>query len=200
MICNPVIAGANTDDATAAAADIISGKTAYIKGRKVTGTITNQGAKTASLKAGGSFTIPKGFHNGSGKVTANSLASQTSATATAGDIVSDKTAWVNGTKITGTLNVPSLVLVGTAVKYGSSSETISHNSAMEDISFSIDFTNSIDEAYIIIGDGWVALARRAGRDGSTWMDKESLKGFVITSGETNASIKPSTEYPVYRVV
>lgn len=66
--------------------------------------ITNQGAKTASLNAGGSYTIPKGYHNGSGKVTANSLSSQTSGTAAAGDILSGKTAWVGGSKITGTIS------------------------------------------------------------------------------------------------
>ena len=64
--------------------------------------MTNNGAKTASLNCGGSYTIPAGYHNGSGKVTANSLSSQTSATATAADISKGKTAWVNGSKITGT--------------------------------------------------------------------------------------------------
>lgn len=63
----------------------------------------NQGAKTAALNAGGSYTIPQGWHNGKGKVTANSLASQTSANAENGDIISGKTAWVNGSKRTGTL-------------------------------------------------------------------------------------------------
>ena len=68
----------------------------------------NKGAVTASLNCGGSYTIPEGYHNGSGKVTANSLASQTSANATAGDIISGKTAWVNGNKITGTATLQSL--------------------------------------------------------------------------------------------
>ena len=55
------------------------------------------------MNCGGSYTIPEGYHNGSGKVTANSLASQTSANATASDILVDKTAYVNGAKITGTM-------------------------------------------------------------------------------------------------
>lgn len=63
----------------------------------------NQGAKTAALNAGGSYTIPQGWHNGKGKVNANSLASQTSANAENGDIISGKTAWVNGSKRSGTL-------------------------------------------------------------------------------------------------
>ena len=72
-------------------------------GVNIAGTMPNQGAKTAALNAGGSYTIPQGWHNGKGKVTANSLASQTSANAENGDIISGKTAWVNGSKRTGTL-------------------------------------------------------------------------------------------------
>ena len=67
----------------------------------MTGTMANHGAKTSSLNCGSSYTIPAGYHNGSGKITANSLASQTSATATAAKILSGYTAWVNGSKITG---------------------------------------------------------------------------------------------------
>ena len=63
--------------------------------------MANNGAVSKTLNAGQSYTIPAGYHNGSGKVTANSLASQTSATATASDIANGKTAWVNGQKITG---------------------------------------------------------------------------------------------------
>lgn len=94
-----------TSDATAAAGDLLSGKTAYVNGEKLTGGMANQGAKTAALNAGGFYTIPAGYHNGSGQVTANSLSAQTSATAVAADLKSGKTAWVNGTKITGTAAV-----------------------------------------------------------------------------------------------
>lgn len=72
---------ADTADATASAGNILSGKTAYVNGSKVTGTMPNQGAKTAALKCEGEYTIPAGYHNGSGKVTANSLASQITPTA-----------------------------------------------------------------------------------------------------------------------
>ena len=98
-----------TGGATAADGDVLSGKTYWKDGAKRTGTMANQGAKTAALDAGGSYAIPAGYHNGSGRVTANSLASQTSANAAAGHILSGKTAWVNGVKITGTLAVQSAI-------------------------------------------------------------------------------------------
>ena len=89
---------------TASAANVLAGQTfTSSAGFNATGTMTNQGAKTATLNAGGSYTIPAGYHNGSGKVTANSLASQTSGSAAANEILSGETAWVNGTKITGSL-------------------------------------------------------------------------------------------------
>ena len=74
----------------------------------LSGTMPNKGAVTSSLNCGGSYTIPKGYHNGNGRVTANSLSSQTSANATANDIMNGKTAWVNGSKLTGTGTIDSL--------------------------------------------------------------------------------------------
>lgn len=89
-------------DADADASNILSDKTAYSGGKKITGTMVNRGAVEKTLNCGSSYTIPKGYHDGSGKVTANSLAAQTSATAAASAIQAGKTAYVNGSKITGT--------------------------------------------------------------------------------------------------
>lgn len=57
--------------ATATKEQILSGQTAWVNGEKITGTMLNQGAKTATINPGGSYTIPAGYHNGSGKITAN---------------------------------------------------------------------------------------------------------------------------------
>ena len=56
----------------AVAANVLSGKTFYNTNlTKVTGTMVNKGAITQTITAGGSYTIPAGYHNGSGKVTAS---------------------------------------------------------------------------------------------------------------------------------
>ena len=103
------VEGTLDTETTLADSQALSGQT-FLKFNPVTklferrvGGMTNRGAVIQELGAGGSYTIPEGFHNGSGKVSAKSLASQTPGTSAAGHILAGRTAWVNGSKITGTI-------------------------------------------------------------------------------------------------
>ena len=60
---------ANTQDATATEAEILIGKTAYNKGNKVTGKMPNNGAVSGKISTkAGKYTVPQGYHDGSGTV------------------------------------------------------------------------------------------------------------------------------------
>lgn len=60
---------ADTSDATASAGEILKDKTAYVAGSKVTGSMANNGAVTGTISTKAQqYTIPAGYHDGSGKV------------------------------------------------------------------------------------------------------------------------------------
>lgn len=59
----------DTSDATVAVAEILTGKTAYVRGAKITGTMPNRGSVTGNISAKAQkFTIAQGYHDGSGYV------------------------------------------------------------------------------------------------------------------------------------
>ncbi|WP_315074056.1 phage tail protein [uncultured Clostridium sp.] len=71
------------------------------------GSMPNNGALNSNLNCGGTFKVPAGYTTG-GTITANSLASQTSATADQTKILNGYSAWVNGNLINGNATIQSL--------------------------------------------------------------------------------------------
>lgn len=58
-----------SDGLTATAAEILSGRTAAVGGQIITGTMANKAAVAGTISTkDGEYTIPQGYHDGSGKV------------------------------------------------------------------------------------------------------------------------------------
>lgn len=129
--------GTDTADATATAAEILDGKTAYVQGKKILGIISNRGDVIITPKADEDQTLEEGYYsNGTiKKVTANvdeNIVAENikkgvtildvtgtleygvdtkDADAAEDDIEMGKTAYVDGQKITGTIPVLSKTYV-----------------------------------------------------------------------------------------
>lgn len=148
----------DTADGTTTADKILNAYTGYVNGSKVTGTMANNGAVTitpgTTAKA-----IPVGYHNGSGTVATDvnlvtgnikagstifgvagkaSVVETSSANATAGQMLSGVTGYVNGSLITGTIPTRGAVTITpsattqtiSAGQYLSGVQTISGNAQL----------------------------------------------------------------------
>lgn len=100
---------ASQTSGTATTAHILKNQTAWVNGKQLTGEMTDNGAVTKELAPGGSQTIAAGYHNGSGKITAQSLSticSGCTVTSNAQILSGYKAYGKNGTLYTG--NIASL--------------------------------------------------------------------------------------------
>lgn len=136
------VTGTFTNDANATSSDIISGKTAYVSGVKVTGNLSSKSAETfytstsdqsipagkylsgaqtikgvttsnidaANIKAG--VTVKVGDSGSATRIKNVTGTFTNDANASASDILSGKTAYKNGSKLTGTISSKSAVSYG----------------------------------------------------------------------------------------
>lgn len=105
--------GIGSDEVSATKDNVLNGKTfvgADTKDEIGTGSMADNGTTgNQKLNAGSSFVVKKGYHSQDFLVEAYSLASQTPGTAVANELVSGKTAWVNGSMVTGSMTVQSIL-------------------------------------------------------------------------------------------
>ena len=87
--------------------EILAGKTAWTGDNILVGTMISHDSEVITLNAGDVYTIPEGYHDGKGRIIINNLENQTSADATAKDVLIGETVWVNGKQIVGTLKKQS---------------------------------------------------------------------------------------------
>ena len=153
-----------------AGSDVAIPKGWYNGSGKVTVDGGNQGAKTTELGPGGTYMIPKGWHNGNGRVTAPSMASLTAANAEGRDIISGKTAWVNGSKITGTLQDLGRDPKGTGCTL--------YNGGV----------------YIYVGD----MGSRYALSRSVWYPEGNIKNILTFSGSGSSGDKSGSYSEIYR--
>lgn len=118
----------DTSDATVAVAEMLTGKTAYARGAKLTGTMPNRGGVTGSISTkSGQYTIQQGYHDGSGKV---GISSAEQAKIIAGNIKSG----VSILGVTGTYTGASIKSQSKSVTPATTAQTVQPDSGYDYLS------------------------------------------------------------------
>ena len=100
--------GAASEDLTATADKVLLGALyvgADTDDEAGVGGMPNHGSLRRNLRAGERAAIPKGYHDGTGEVTAATLAEQTPGNAGPGDTLAGKSSWVNGRRVDGSIPI-----------------------------------------------------------------------------------------------
>lgn len=139
-------------------AEVLSGKTFTNDNGAQTGTMTNNGAVTQTLAAGDSYTIPEGYHNGSGIVTADTpemksvttrfYNDQQTVSCATGDLI---IAIVGGPDYTASMGsiVSGATMIGNAVFSGSDGNAAIYKATATSVSINLAGTSRYGEIVVI---------------------------------------------------
>lgn len=132
------LAGAAGTGGDAIVSDVLSGKTFTNDNGPQTGTMTNNGAVSRTISAGQSYTIPAGYHNGSGTVTATSSAPDMISFSAASSNTQTRTATYNATE-----NLSKLYALVTVAQAGGLGSSDAPTAKVNNASVSVTSVNTI---------------------------------------------------------